>query len=256
MQNRAWGSKRVLENILYPLATFGLILLIWYLAAIAIDVEIILPEPILAFRRLFELFGEGEFWRSVGETLLRALGSFLLALLPGVLFAVLGFLWRPFYRLINPLVMVLRAIPTMSVILLCILWIPSAISPMIIAFLIVFPVMFSAVYGALCAVDRDLIEMARLYRVPKRKQVVSLYLPSVELEFFQAARSSIGLNLKIIIASEALALTKHSIGNMLQQSKAFLDTPQLFAYTLIAIVMSFALELAVEGISRLFARWR
>ena len=43
---------------------------------------------------------------------------------------------------------------------------------------------------------------------------------------------------------------------MLQQSKAFLDTPQLFAYTLIAIVMSFALELAVEGISRLFARWR
>ena len=43
---------------------------------------------------------------------------------------------------------------------------------------------------------------------------------------------------------------------MLQESKALLDTPQLFAYTIIAIVLSFLLELLVEAISRLVVRWR
>ena len=104
--------------------------------------------------------------------------------------------------------------------------------------------------------DHNLIEMSALYRVPKGRQVFSLYLPAVAPEFFQAARSSVGLNLKIVIASEALALTKQSIGNMLQESKALLDTPQLFAYTIIAIVLSFLLELLVEAISRLVVRWR
>lgn len=248
--------KRVSENILYPLATLGLILLIWYLAAISIDVEIILPKPSLAFRRLWELFGESEFWGNTGATLLRAVLGFLSALIPGVLLAVAAFLFRPVYRLLNPLIMVLRAIPTMSVILLCILWISEKISPIVIAFLIVFPTVFSAVYGALGAVDRNLIEMSALYRIPKRKQVFDLYLPAVAPEFFQAARNSIGLNLKIVIASEAMALTKKSIGNMLQSSKAWLDTPQLFAYTIVAIVLSFLLELSVEGISRLVVRWR
>lgn len=253
---RKQNVKRVLENILYPLATLGLILLIWYLAAVSIDVEIILPKPSLAFQRLWELFGDGAFWGNVGATLLRSVLGFLLALIPGVLVAVAAFLFRPVYKLLNPLIMVLRAVPTMSVILLCILWVSAKISPIIIAFLIVFPNVFSAVYGALCAVDRNLIEMSVLYRVPKQRQVVELYLPSVAPEFFQAARSSVGLNLKIVIASEALALTKQSIGNMLQESKALLDTPQLFAYTIIAIVLSFLLELTVEGISRLVVRWR
>lgn len=248
--------RRVLVNILYSLATLGLILLIWYLAAVSIDVEIILPRPSLAFRRLWELLTESVFWGNVGATLLRSVLGFLLALIPGVLLAVAAFLFRPVYQLLNPLVMVLRAVPTMSVILLCILWVSSKVSPIIIAFLIVFPVIFSAVYGALCAVDHNLIEMSALYRVPKGRQVFSLYLPAVAPEFFQAARSSVGLNLKIVIASEALALTKQSIGNMLQESKALLDTPQLFAYTIIAIVLSFLLELLVEAISRLVVRWR
>ncbi len=248
-------DKKKILNILFPVITLFAVLAIWFIAARAIGVELVLPSPWAAIEKFFALLGEGVFWHSVFSTLGRSLYSFLLAFAAGVALALPAFFSETFYRLFNPVVMVMRAVPTMSVILLCMIWLTSAVSPVVIAFLIVFPVIFGGTYSALKGVDEKLGEMSRLYKVSRGAMAVKLYIPGIAPSLLDTARSAVGLNLKVLIAAEVLASTQNSIGNMLQLSKVYLDTPSLFAWTIAAILLSFLLEGAVALIKRLSLRW-
>lgn len=248
------SKKRVL-NIIFPIITLIIVIMLWFIAARLIGVELVLPSPLTALKRFFALLGEGVFWRNVFSTLSRSLYSFLLAFIAALIFAVLAFFSETFYKLFNPVVMIMRAVPTMSVILLCMIWLTSRVSPIVIAFLIVFPVIFGGAHSALTGVDVKLGEMSRMYKVSKGKMTTKLYIPAIAPALFDTSRSAIGLNLKVLIAAEVLASTQNSIGNMLQMSKIYLDTPSLFAWTIAAILLSFLLESIVVLIKRLSLRW-
>ena len=246
--------KRTLD-ILYPLITFAIILGIWAIAAAVIGVEIILPSPGVAFKEFFSLLGEKIFYESLLSTFLRSLYSFLIAFATAFIAAVIGYLVKPFYKIFNPAVMVMRAVPTMSVILLCIIWLSSRTSPVVIAFLIVFPVIYSGTYSAISRVDERLINMSKVYKVPLKSRLLKLYIPAIAPELLDSCKSAIGLNLKVLIAAEVLAATKNSLGNMMQLAKVSLDTASLFAYTIAAIILSFLLEGGVYLIKKAVVRW-
>ena len=242
-------------NILYPLITFALIAGIWAIAAAVIGVEIVLPAPSVAIGEFFSLLSDKIFYASLLSTFLRSLYSFVIAFVCAFATAVLGYLVKPFYKIFNPAVMVMRAIPTMSVILLCIIWLSARTSPVVIAFLIVFPVIYSGTYSAIGRVDDRLVMMSRIYKIPLKDRLTKLYMPAIAPEIMDSCRSAVGLNLKVLIAAEVLAATKNSLGNMMQLAKVSLDTASLFAYTIAAIILSFILEGAVYLIKRALVRW-
>ncbi|MBO5898784.1 MAG: hypothetical protein J6R04_07220, partial [Clostridia bacterium] len=69
-----------------------------------------------------------------------------------------------------------------------------------------------------------------------------IYLPAVLPYFLSACESSIGLAWKAGVAAEVLALPALSIGKQLYESKLYLETTDLFAWTLVVIVLSLLLE--------------
>ena len=104
-----------LTNLLYPTLGVGLFLLIWFVASKVVGVEMILPTPFQSNKKLFELFGKEEFWLAVGSTLGRSLYAFTLAVLCAILFAIVGYLIPQFARVISPIIVILRSVPTMSI---------------------------------------------------------------------------------------------------------------------------------------------
>lgn len=252
-------NKAKLKSIIVrfsPLITVGVFILIWYIAAIAVDIELILPRPALVFKELLALISGKTFWTAVGGTLSRSFTGFAISFALAMILAVAGFAIKPIHRAFSPLVIISRAIPTMSVILLSLIWLTSQTSPILISSLIMFPMFYSDFYSALNNIDKGVIDMAKLYKVGAKDIVTRLYIPNILPSVLDSVRSGISFNVKIVIAAEVLAQTRQSMGISMQISRVMLDTASLLAWTAAAVTISYALELIVELIKRFAVKWR
>ena len=245
-----------MANIVYPLIGVGVILLIWVIGAAAVGMEMILPTPSRAFEEFFKLLKESEFWLAVGNTLARTILSFVLGFLAAAVTATLSAFVKPAGRIIAPIITVLRSVPTMSIILIAVIALRSTQAPVLVTFLIVYPLLHSSFERALENVDPYAVNMSKVFGVPIYKRVFKLYIPAVLPDVFAASKSNFSLALKVMIASEVLAQTFDSMGVNMQISRIYLDTAQLMGWTLAAIIMSFALEGAVSLLKRFTVRWK
>ena len=83
----------------------------------------------------------------------------------------------------------------------------------------------------------------------------SLYIPQTLPLVFTSIKSSIGLNLKLIISAEVLAQTADSMGLYMQLAKINLDTAVLLAWTLVAILLGGLFEGIVTLIQKKAVKW-
>jgi len=90
--------------------------------------------------------------------------------------------------------------------------------------------------------DRSLLEMAAAYRFGKLRTLRLVYLPSVKPYFASGVNTAMGLAWKSGAAAEAICLPEFAIGTQIYSAKLYLESPDLFAWTAVVILLSFALE--------------
>lgn len=246
-----WGRKL----IQYALVT-AFWLGVWALAAHFVGESLLLPTPGEVLVRLWTLSGQGSFWLTVLTSLGRILGGVAVALLCGVILATATHFVPWLYSLFYPLITVIRATPVASFIILIYLWMSRDTLPSFIAILMVLPVVWANLHEALDAVDKQLLEMAKVYGFSPLKKMRRIYLPSVLPAFTASCRSSMGLAWKAGVAAEILIVPAVSIGRMLSDAKQYLETTDLFAWTLAVILLSLVLELMLLGLVRVFDKRR
>ena len=88
----------------------------------------------------------------------------------------------------------------------------------------------------------DVMMMARVFRIPAARRIRYVYLPQVIPYFRSACGSALGLCWKSGIAAEVIGMPDGSIGEQLQQAKIYLNTPDLFAWTLVIVLVSLVFE--------------
>lgn len=245
-----------LKNLIFPLAAFALILAVWAIAAHAADLPLVLPTPKETFVSFWALLGNGSYWQAVGLSVFRALRSFLYAVAAGAVLAAVAAFSETVEKLLDPVVSVLRSVPTMSIILIAILWLGSKTAPILIAFLITFPLLYQGFLDSLKSVDRGILEMADVYRVSRKDKIFRIYLPAVSEGALSVMKSTVSLSLKIIIASEVMAQTRQSIGLYMQRAMVTFETAELIAWTVVAVVFSYLLEIVVGIIKKAVVRWK
>ena len=235
-------AKRIVENIVYPLIALGLALAVWAIVAKIKDNPLVLPMPDVVLERFFKLGGEDGFWLAVLASILRTLIAFITSFAVALLFATLGGVFKPFHRIMSPLVTILRAAPTVAVILIMYAFVHNTTMAVLVGFLIAFPIMYSAFYSAIVGVDRDLVEMAKLYNVSPVNRIRFVYLPSIANTLFDTSKSTLSLTFKVVVAAEILTSVARSVGGKIQTAYASFEVAYLLAWTLVAIVFSFVLE--------------
>lgn len=217
-------------------------LLIWQLGAMAMDQQILLVSPIAVLIRLGTLAVEPSFWKAVGFSLLRITGGFFLGAAVGTVLAALSARLRRVEELLAPLLLAIKSIPVASFIILSLILFSSRNLSVLISFLMVLPVLYTGVLGGIRAMDKQMLEMAEVFQIPAPRRVRYVYLPQVLPYFRAACASALGLCWKSGIATEVIGMPTGSIGERLQQAKIYLDTPDLFAWTLVIVLVSLAFE--------------
>ena len=213
-------------------------LLLWQAGAMAIDQRIILVSPLRVLARLTELIPTLDFWGAIWYSLVRITAGFLLGTAAGVVLAAL----RRVEELLAPALLAIKSIPVASFIILALILFSSRNLAVLISFLIVLPVLYTNILGGIRAADPQLLEMARVFRIPTLRSIRYVYLPQVLPYFRSACGSALGLCWKSGIAAEVIGMPDGSIGEQLQQAKIYLNTPDLFAWTLVIVLVSLVFE--------------
>lgn len=216
---------------------------LWDFLSYKVSLELLLPSPYQTFKRLIELSGQKQFWISVSTSLINTLSGFAVGVVFGTFLAVLTAFIKSANTLLSPINTVIRATPVASFIILALIWIDSKNVPFFISFLMVTPIIWNTLKTAILKVDPDLKQMARSYNVSLPKQILHLYFPSVFPQYITSMITSIGLSWKASIAAEVLCRPETSIGTSIYNSKLYLESTDLFAYTATVIIFSVIMEM-------------
>ena len=143
-----------LLNALLPFLTVAVIFGLWGLAAAKVDSEYVLPTVGDTFAALWELLKSAEFYRAYFGTLLRSIFAFAIAFSLAFIAAFVAYKCDKAKRALKPLIVIIRALPTIAVVLLLVLWTSSFVAPVIVTFLVVFPTLYNNLYAALCGLTK------------------------------------------------------------------------------------------------------
>ena len=120
----------------------------------------------------------------------------------------------------------------------------------------VFPVIYTTIADAIATAPKDLLEMAKVYRMPLSRQIGRIYVPHATPMIFSACSTAFALNIKATVSAEVLAYTAGSIGmHMASAAADLLDgSALLFAWLLVAVLLSVAVEGLLKLVQRLATR--
>jgi NitT/TauT family transport system permease protein len=235
-------------------AGLGFLLLAWEVASLAMGKEIILPSPARVLGAAIALYPSQRFLADLGATFLRGLAAFGLSAGLGLAAGLASGQKPIFGAALAPVLTAIRATPVLALVLIALLWFPAGFVPIFTAFLMAFPIMAtSAAEGALAA-DPRLLEMARLFRVPRREVFFKLRLPSAAPHLLAGAKNALGLSWKVVVAGEILSQPAKALGSGMQESRLLLESASVFAWALAAVALcgstEWALGLAARRASR------
>lgn len=232
-------------NHLYRILALCFWILVWELASQYVDSEILLASPVQVLSTLAVLVQNPEFWQTIAFSSLRIVLGFMLAVIAGILLAILSYGSRMFYELITPLIKVIKAMPVASFIILALVWITSTNLSVLISFLMVLPVIYSNVLQGLTSADEKLLQMAEVFRLGIWKRIKAIYIPAITPYLLSAISVGLGFGFKSGIAAEVIGYPAGSIGRRLYEAKLYLLTKELFAWSIVIILISVLFEKVV-----------
>ena len=166
----------------------------------------------------------------------------------GIFLAVLAYWSKTVEILIVPVIAVVKSTPVASFIILCLIWIPSRNLSVFISFLMVLPVIYTNILEGIRQTDSKILEMAKVFQVNPGRKIRYIYVSQVLPYFLSACRLSLGMCWKAGVAAEVIGVPSGSIGEKLYNAKIYLNTSDLFAWTIVIIVISFVFEKCFLGI--------
>ena len=217
-------------------------LAVWQCAAMAVGQEVFLVSPLQALHTLLGLLPRKEFWQRVCFSSGRILLGFALGTVVSAVLAAAAESCPAAETLLAPVMQLVKATPVASFIILALVWVRGSSLSVLISFLMVLPVMYSAVRTGIESADPQLLEMAQVFHLPLGRRLRAVWLSAVLPAFRQGCSVALGICWKSGVAAEVIGLPDGSIGDALYRAKITLSTGELFAWTFVIILLSVGFE--------------
>ena len=242
MMSSTTANKNKILLILKPIGAAIFWLLLWEFLYLAVGKDVILPSPANTVKVITAVFFTADFWLPVLNTMLRIVEGFLLAVVSGAIFAVITNRSSVLRALLTPLFSIIKAAPVASFIILMLIWLPDNSIPVWASFMMVFPIIWGNVSKGLYNISSDLKEMSKAFRIPFFTRLKRIYIPSVMPYFMAGATTAVGMSWKAGLAAEVLCTPQSAIGTNLYNAKIYLLTEEVFAWTIVIIILSIIIE--------------
>ncbi len=229
---------------------------IWKLISVLAGSSQIVPSPGQTFIAVIDIVSRENFLPSVGNTILRGLAGFCIALALAFLLGIPAGMSRAVFIFINPVLVAIRSTPVISLILLIIIWAGNELVPVFIAVLTMFPIICVNIIEGIRHVDKSLVEMGHVYKVSKRRILTGISIPSILPFLTGGISNALGFGWRAIIIGEVLSQPLMGIGTRMQDAQIFLMVSELIAWTLVAIVISYIFEAIMRFTEKKIVTWK
>lgn len=209
-----------------------------------------LATPVQTLAALARIAPTAGFWQRIAFSALRILAGFLLAVAGGLVLGAAGARWRRVRIFVEPVMQLIRAMPVASFVILALLWVRGENLSVVVSFTHVLPVVYAGVLAGIADTDPQLLEMARVYRLPLGARLRYIWLPGVFPSFSESCIVAMGMCWKSGVSAEVIGLPDHSVGDALYRAKITLSTPEVFAWTLVIVLLSALLSSAAARLLR------
>lgn len=250
MKESSWKNKK--EVLLAIVLLIGC----WQVTAIVIDNSMYLPKIQCVFNNLTEIVKNEDFLKNLCSSLYRTSVSFILALITALVLGIVSAFNRFIRNMLKPINALTSSIPTMILIVLALIWFDKDKSPFIVGTLIVFPIFYDGILSAIESIDKNVIEMASIYKVSKSEIIRKVYIKAIKFQVINLFISTFSLAFKVVIAGEVHGQPKYGIGTVIQYEKMNFNTEAIFAWIVIIAMISFILEIFQKTIKKSVFRWQ
>lgn len=223
-------------------------ILLWQLLAMKLDQKLLLATPVDVAKTLGVLVKSQEFYSAIAYSMGRILIGLLIGAAVGIACAILAGRWHFMEVLFWPYFSAMKATPVASIVILCLVWLSGRRLSVFIVFLVVTPVIYTNILAGIKNLDLKMKDMARVFGINGLRRLLYVYLPELKTYIIAAFALATGMAFKAGIAAEVIGTPGGSVGKMLYNAKVYLETPELFAWTLVIIVLSVVVEQVILGL--------
>lgn len=203
-----------------------------------------------------ELVADGRLQSNLLTSVQRAMIALVLGVVVGVVLALIAGLTRAGEAVIDGPVQIKRAVPTLALIPLAIIWfgIDEEMKIIVIALSVLVPIYINT-HAALRGVDARYVELAESVRLSRAAFVRRVALPGALPGFFVGLRLAVTVSWTALVVVEQVNATS-GIGYLMTQARTYGQTEIIVVGLVIYAVFGFVSDLAVRAVERRTLSWR
>ncbi len=192
----------------------------------------------------------------VAVTLGRVLLSLVVSFVIGLAVAIAMYLSGSTEKYIRPMVRVLMAVPVVSWILFAILWFKGVEFRIVFVLVVVCAPVFAVdALDNMREVSNDLKQMMRSFRPTRLQFFRKLMLPAITPGLITSWKITLSLAIRVVTIAELVGAVT-GIGHQLSVAQELFSVANVFAWTLVLVVLLFALEALLVRLETHLLRWR
>lgn len=242
--------------------TVGIILplflvILWQLASeLGWISELTMSSPAAIAKEFAGLAATGELFVHLGVSVRRALLGFVLGASIGLALGIASGFFRPFERVVDPSLQMLRTVPHLAITPLFILWfgIDEISKVLLVALGAFFPLYVNTFLG-IRNVDRKLFDVARVLEFSYWKQIRLLILPAALPNILLGVRLSLGVSWLGLVVAEMMG-SSAGVGYLIQDARQFSLTSIVFLGIVIFAIVGKLTDSLVRVLEKKMLHWR
>lgn len=229
-------------------------ILLWQVVYCLVNQPLLIPSPFATVNALFTIVFQASTWQTIGLTAVKILVGYMLAIVLGLVFAAAAHFCNVFAEWFSPIITLMKSVPVACFIVVVLAWLSSAHVSVFIAFFVVFPLAYTQFYTGFSRMNQDIWDMCKVFAVSSRKKVQYIYIPYL-LELLPGVfAATIGMAVRAAVAAELIGIPGRSIGKAIYKAKQYFDIAELFAWTILIILLCFCMEKAFIQLVRFLKR--
>ena len=214
-----------------------------------------LPTPTQIWSALVELFASGNIWPHMEATFTAALAGLALGIIIGVLLGVVAALVPSIAELIQPVMLLLNAVPRVILAPLFAIWLGIGLaSKVAVSFSLVAVIIFFTVFTGILQVDRRLVERIVTLGGSRWDLLRHVYLPSVAAWVLGDLKVAVGFAFTGAVVGEFVASSR-GLGYLLSFAQSTFNAGLMMALILLMMAVVLAIFALAGRLEKRLLRW-
>ncbi len=233
---------KTLKNTLLYIIGILLVALLLQLLSFAKGNEVFFPNIIDILKAFFISLGDAKTYLYIGTSLLELLIALLISFILGISLGILGGVSNNAYKILKPLMSILRTLPIIVLIVILMLLTKLNFAPVLASVLVLTPIVYEGTCQGIKSIDKSMIDAYRLETRLNFNVIRKVYMPLISSYSKASFISCLGMGIKILITCEYICGMNNTIGRAIILASQNLEYEKLYAYSFILVILIMVIE--------------